>query len=155
VEFAALRTSISQLLGDARASQYEKLYRGIAAAYGGKPSEAIELLSSLPLYYHSMAAVPLGKAYLQRGDQGAGEREFDFAVKSQFIWGMPGWYEHHNTLTLLLAHYYLGEISERHGKREAALSHYREFASHFQNAGAGLPQVELAKSALARLGAGK
>ena len=43
----------------------------------------------------------------------------------------------------------------RQGKRDAALSHDGEFASHFHNAGARLSQVVLAKLALLRLGAGK
>jgi tetratricopeptide (TPR) repeat protein len=154
VEFAALRTSISQILGDAMATQYEQLYRGLAAFYGHKPAEAIGLLSGLPFLYRMHTALPLGRAYLERGDLAAAERELNFALKAQSIWAIPIWYERQDMLVLLLTHYYLGEVSEKLGKPADGMSHYREFYGHFEHSRAKLPQVAAAKTALARLSSG-
>jgi len=151
VEFAALRTSISQILGDTMASQYEQLYRGLAAYYAHKPAEAIGLLSGLPFPYRMHTALPLGRAYLERGDLVAAERELNFALKAQSIWSVPVWYERQSMLVLLLTHYYLGEVSEKLGRQTAAANHYREFYRHFEHSQGRLPQVPTAKAALARL----
>jgi TolB-like protein/tetratricopeptide (TPR) repeat protein/predicted Ser/Thr protein kinase len=151
VDFTALRTSVSQIMGATMADQYEKLYRGMAALYGPKPADAIEPLSGLPSPYHLHTALPLGRAYLQRGDLAAAERELNFALKAQSIWGMPVWYERQSMLVLLLAHYYLGELSEKLGRRADAVAHYREFYGHFEHSKARLPQIAGAKVALARL----
>jgi len=151
VEFAALRTDISQIMGDAMASQYEQLYRGLAAYYAHKPADAIGLLSGLPFLYRMHTALPLGRAYLERGDLAAAERELNFALKAQGIWAIPVWYERQSMLVLLLTHYYLGGVMEKTGRSADAAAHYREFYRHFEHSAAKLPQIAAAKAALARL----
>ncbi len=152
VELADLRTSVSQVLGDAAAKQYEQVYRGVAAYYRHKPEEAIAALSGLPFDYRSLTALTLGRAYLERGDLARAEDELKFVVKAQGIWGIPGWYERQNMLALLMAQYYLGALREKQRRAPEAASYYREFLSHFDRSNARLPQIAEARAALRRIG---
>ena len=51
----------------------------------------------------------------------------------------------------LLSHYYLGQLSERAGKRDQAINEYQEFLSHFESSHSRLPQIGEARTALKRL----
>jgi len=51
----------------------------------------------------------------------------------------------------ILAHYYLGTIFERDGKRDQAINEYQEFLSRFENSKTKLPQVSEARAALKKL----
>ena len=138
-------------MGDVIANQAERLCRGWAAYYSHKPAEAIAHLSATPFPYRMLTALPLGRAYLEQDDLAHAEEELSFVLKSQFMWGLVGWWERHNMLTLLLAHYYLGELCEKQGRFREAASHYREFYSHFQHSKARLPQIAAARLALRRI----
>jgi len=56
-------------------------------------------------------------------------------------------------LVTLLCHFYLGQVYEATGKREQAVSEYREFLSVFDGSATRLPQITDARAALKRLGA--
>jgi tetratricopeptide (TPR) repeat protein len=56
-------------------------------------------------------------------------------------------------LVSLLCHFYLGQVHEATGRREQAMSEYREFLSVFDGSTTKLPQVAQARTALKRLGA--
>jgi eukaryotic-like serine/threonine-protein kinase len=51
----------------------------------------------------------------------------------------------------ILSGFYLGQLYERTGKRDQALSEYQEFLSHFDNSHTRLAQVGEARTALKRL----
>jgi serine/threonine protein kinase/Flp pilus assembly protein TadD len=55
-------------------------------------------------------------------------------------------------LLTLLCHFYLGQVYEATGKREQAVSEYREFLSPFEGSARRLPQISEARAALKRLG---
>jgi tetratricopeptide (TPR) repeat protein len=152
VEFAALRTSISPVMGDTMANQYEQLYRGLAAVYAHKPAQAIGLLANLPFLYRMHTALPLARAYLEQRDFVAAERELNSALKAQSIWGVPVWYERQSMLVLLLTHYYLGEVLDQTGRPAEAAAHYREFYRHFEHSAAKLPQIASARASLSKRG---
>jgi hypothetical protein len=56
-------------------------------------------------------------------------------------------------LVTLLCHFYLGQVYEATGKRDQAVSEYREFLSPFEGSTTRLPQIADARAALKRLGA--
>jgi eukaryotic-like serine/threonine-protein kinase len=51
----------------------------------------------------------------------------------------------------ILSGFYLGQLYERTGKRDQALSEYQEFLSHFDNSRTRLAQLDEARTALKRL----
>ena len=54
-------------------------------------------------------------------------------------------------LIQMLCHFHLGQVYEATGKREQALSEYREFLSRFEGSQTRLPAVAEARTALKRL----
>jgi hypothetical protein len=56
-------------------------------------------------------------------------------------------------LVSLLCHFYLGQVHEATGRREQAVSEYREFLSVFDGSATKPAQVAEARAALKRLGA--
>jgi hypothetical protein len=63
------------------------------------------------------------------------------------------WRNAGSPLVTLLCHFYLGQVYEATGKREQAISEYREFLSPFEGSATRLPQIADARAALKRLGA--
>jgi len=69
-------------------------------------------------------------------------------------WFATTWRWHHirSPLVMLLCHFHLGQVYEATGKREQAVSEYREFLSAFEGSATRLPQIAEARAALKRLG---
>jgi tetratricopeptide (TPR) repeat protein/predicted Ser/Thr protein kinase len=65
-----------------------------------------------------------------------------------FVGAMP----YRTPSVALLSRFYLGQLYEATGKREQAVSEYREFLSPFEGSPTRLPQISEARAALKRLG---
>jgi tetratricopeptide (TPR) repeat protein len=85
-------------------------------------------------------------------DYAAAERLFRRAIFAERNIASPTSAIDRSPLMQMLCHFYLGQVYEAMGKREQALSEYREFLSRFEGSQTRLPQVAEARSALKRLG---
>ena len=150
-EFAALRASVTPLVGDYMAGKTVELHRLQAAAYAGRWQEVIATWPQLGQQFWPRYALEVGRAYLEMGMLGEAERHLRFALLAQRVWGNEDFLASANFLSYTLAQFYLGRILEQTGKKAEAINAYQEFLSHFENSTAKLPQIAEARAALKRL----
>ena len=86
-------------------------------------------------------------------DYGSAERSFRRAILDTRDLSTPAELPTRSPLVEMLCHFHLGQVHEATGKREQAVSEYREFLSRFEGSDTRLPQVAEARAALKRLGA--
>ncbi|MCU1237657.1 MAG: serine/threonine protein kinase with repeat [Candidatus Solibacter sp.] len=150
-EFAALRASISPILGEYVAAETIAFHRMLADSYAGRRNRVIETWSRLPRSWWSLYALDVGRAYLKSGVFAEAEHHLRLARKAQQAYFMNGDMQaQHNLLTWMLAGFYLGEVMEKTGRRIEAVAYYQEFAKHFENSPAALPQLATAHAVLGR-----
>ena len=148
-EFAVLRNSIGPMLGDYVAGKTIEFHRMQAAAYAGRFDRVIEMWPRLPRSWWSLYALDVGRAYLQTGVFTEAEHHLRLARKAQQAYFMNGDMQaQHNFLTWMLAGFYLAQVLEKTGRRAEAIAYYEDFARHFENAPASLPQIAAARAAL-------
>jgi tetratricopeptide (TPR) repeat protein len=150
-EFAALRASVTPLVGEYMAGKTVELCRLQAAAYAGRWPEVIESWPQLGQQFWDSYALDLGRAYLETGMLSEAERHLRFAQTAAQFWGIPTQHARANFVSHTLARFYLGRVLEQTGKKADAINAYKEFLSHFENSTAKLPQIAEARAALKRL----
>jgi tetratricopeptide (TPR) repeat protein len=150
-EFAALRASLTPLVGEYRAGKTVELCRLDAAAYAGRWQEVIASWPQLGQQFWPGYALDVGRAYLEMGMLGEAERHLRFASNVNRLWSSAYGVIAHNFLSYALAQFYLGRMLEQTGKKAEAINAYQEFLGHFENSTAKLPQIAEARAALKRL----
>jgi tetratricopeptide (TPR) repeat protein len=150
-EFAALRTSVTPLVGDYMAGKMVELHRLQAAAYAGRWQEVIASWPQLASQQRNLFALDVGRAYLEMSMLPDAERHLRFALLAQRTWDGEDRLASANFLSYTLAQFYLGRMLEQTGKKAEAINAYQEFLSHFENSTAKLPQIAEARAALKRL----
>ena len=150
-EFAALRASVTPMVGDYMANKTVELHRLQAAAYAGRWQEVIASWPQLASQQRDLFALDVGRAYLEMGMLSEAERNLRFALLAQRLWAGEDHLASANFLSYTLAQFYLGRILEQTGKKAEAINAYQEFLSHFENSTAKLPQIAEARAALKRL----
>ena len=93
---------------------------------------------------------PRGWAYFETKDYSRAEQDLRAAILDEKLLANFNSMRTRSPLLAALAHFYLGQVYEATGKREQAANEYQEFLSHFENSGANLPQIDLARAALKR-----
>ena len=150
-EFAALRASLTPLVGDYMAGKTVELCRLDAAAYAGRWQEVIASWPQLASQQRNLFALDVGRAYLEMSMLPDAERHLRFALLAQRIWAGEDNLASANFLSYTLAQFYVGRILEQTGKKAEAINAYQEFLGHFENSTAKLPQIAEARAALKRL----
>jgi tetratricopeptide (TPR) repeat protein/predicted Ser/Thr protein kinase len=150
-EFAALRASVTPLLGEYMAGKMAELYRLHAAAYAGRWQEVIASWPQLGGQLRPLFALDVGRAYLETGMPSDAERHLRFVLLTQRCWGAEQNVVAANFLSYTLAQFYLGRVLEQTDRKAEAINAYREFLGHFDNSTARLPQIAEARAALKRL----
>jgi serine/threonine protein kinase/tetratricopeptide (TPR) repeat protein len=134
------------------ALELQKAQYEIAAAVERSDGQsAVNRASSLPDFQFPELTFLKGRAHLLTNDYASAEAEFRSTLllerdQSNFFV---------STLRFpafqILSHFHLGQLYERTGKRDQALSEYQEFLSHFENSHTRLAQLGEARAALKRL----
>jgi DNA-binding winged helix-turn-helix (wHTH) protein/tetratricopeptide (TPR) repeat protein len=150
-DFAALRTSMTPLVGDYMAGEAVELHRLQAAAFAGRWQEVVASWPQLGQQFWDLYALDAGRAYLETGKLAEAERHLRFAQKTARYWGYPELLARCNYFSYTLTQFYLGRVLEQTGKKDEAINAYKEFLSHFENSTAKLPQIAEAHAALKRL----
>jgi tetratricopeptide (TPR) repeat protein len=150
-EFAALRASVTPLVGEYVAGKTVDLHRLQAADYAGRWQGVIAGWPQLGQQFWDLYALDVGRAYLETGMLAEAERHLRFAQRAARYWGTPTLLGRSNFVSYTLAQFYLGRVLDQTGRKAEAMSAYREFLSHFENSTAKLPQIAEARAALKRL----
>jgi tetratricopeptide (TPR) repeat protein/tRNA A-37 threonylcarbamoyl transferase component Bud32 len=150
-EFAALRASVTPLIGEYMAAKTAELHRLQAAAYAGRWQEVVASWPQLGQQFWDLYALDVGRAYLETGMLAEAERHLRFALKAHRFWATPIRLAECNFVSYTLAQFYLGRVLEQTGKKGEAINAYQEFLSHFENSTAKLPQIAEGRAALKRL----
>jgi tetratricopeptide (TPR) repeat protein len=124
-----------------------------AALVRGDGRAVLSAASRLPDLEDADLLIVRGRAELLVQDYAAAERFFRRAIKAGRLLYQLTDITYHSPLTQMLCHFHLGQVYEATGKREQAVSEYREFLSRFEGSQTRLPQVAEARSALKRLSA--
>jgi len=134
------------------AVELQKTQYEIAAAVERNDGQsAVNRANILPDFQFPELIFLKARAHLLTNDYASAEAEFRNTLLlerdvSNFIlltFRFPGFQ--------ILSHFYLGQLYERTGKRDQALSEYQEFLSHFENSHTRLVQLSDAHAALKRL----
>ncbi len=150
-EFAALRASVTPLVGDYMAGKMVELHRLQAGAYAGQWQKVTASWPQLASQQRNLFALHVGRAYLEVGMLSDAERHLRFALLAQRMWDGEDRLASASFLSYTLAQFYLGRMLEQTGKKAEAINAYQEFLSHFENSTAKLPQIAEARAALKRL----
>jgi eukaryotic-like serine/threonine-protein kinase len=135
-----------------RAIEIDQGYADVTAAVQrGDGQAALSRAATIPDFQDPYLLFLKGRSHLFIHDDAQAEAEFRTALRLDHD------LENYSTLTqrfplpAMLAHYYLGQIYERTGKRDQAINEYQEFLSHFPNSPSRLAEVGDARAALKRL----
>jgi eukaryotic-like serine/threonine-protein kinase len=135
-----------------RAIEIDQGYADVTAAVQrGDAQAALSRAATITDYQDPYLLLLKGRSHLLLNDDSQAEAEFRTALR------LDRDMENYNTLAqrfplaAILAHYYLGQLYERTGKRDQAINEYQEFLSHFPNSPSRLAQVADARAALKRL----
>jgi hypothetical protein len=151
-EFAALRASIAPLLGDHVAGPVIEFHRMQAAFYSGDFERVLRIWPQLPPSFWSLYALEVGRAYAHQHVFAEAGHFLQLASQAQLAFFMnEDMSSQSNHLAWLLAQFYQGQVLEKSGRRPDALARYKRFVQGFGPASAPLPEVALARSALARV----
>lgn len=150
-EFAAAQASATPVLGEYMAAKLIALDRLYASSFSGRWQEVISNWPQLPGPLNWFYSFHLGRAYAEAGMPAQAEQELQLARRVGVFWGNQVVIADHDSLSYLLAGFYLAKVFEQEGKKAEALNLYEEFLSHFENAPVRLPQILEAQAALKRL----
>jgi eukaryotic-like serine/threonine-protein kinase len=121
------------------------------AAYFNRDAQGvIAAADRLPPSQSPRHQYPLGWAYLETKDYAKAEKALKAAIFSERDMSNIGVTRGRSPLLEALAHFYLGQVYEATSKRDQAVNEYQDFLSHFDNSGAKLPQIAIARAALQR-----
>ena len=150
-EFAALRDSIAPVLGDYVANGVIEFHRLQAAAYAGRFDEVIRIWPRLPRSFWTLYSLDVGRAYLQSGVFAEAEHHLRLAWTAQRAFFMNSdMQDQHDSLTWMLAQFYLGQLHEKTGREGEAVVNYQAFLNHFEDSSVPLPQLTSARTLAAR-----
>jgi tetratricopeptide (TPR) repeat protein/predicted Ser/Thr protein kinase len=145
--FASSHPWVSPHAVDVQKAQYE-----IAAAVERNDGQsAVNRASSLPDFQFPELTFLKARAHLLTNDYASAEAEFRSTLLSERDLSNFFFLTVRFPAFQVLSHFYLGQLYERTGKRDQALSEYQEFLSHFENSHTRLVQLSEARAALKRL----
>jgi eukaryotic-like serine/threonine-protein kinase len=123
----------------------------VAAVQKGDGQTALSRAASIPAFNDAYAVFFRARAHLLTSDYSAAESEFRQELRRER--SLANGYDIATRLPALgiLAHYYLGQLYEKTGKRDQALNEYQEFLSHFVGSQPHLTQIPDARAAVKRL----
>ncbi len=150
-DFRQLRASLAPLIGDYMAEKATEFYRLLGAAYAGDWRKVAADGPKVHAQFFQPLGLEVGRALVEIGNLQEGERQLKFCRKANRNWLNGRAIALHDTLSYVLAQFYLGKIYEQQGKKSDAINAYQEFLSHFENSNAKLPQIAEARTALKRL----
>jgi eukaryotic-like serine/threonine-protein kinase len=129
----------------------QALFDIFAAVQKGDGQTALTRASSIPAFNDAYAVFWRALAHLLTSDYSAAESEFRQELRRER--SLANGYDIATRLPALgiLAHYYLGQLYEKTGKRDQALNEYQEFLSHFEGTQSRLAQIADARAAVKRL----
>jgi DNA-binding winged helix-turn-helix (wHTH) protein/tetratricopeptide (TPR) repeat protein len=127
------------------------LDRIYASSFSGRWQDVISNWPEIPGPQNWFCSFHLGRAYAEAGMLGQAEQELQLARRAGLYWGNGAMIAGHDSLSYVLAGFYLAKVYEQEGKKAEALNLYEEFLSHFENSSVRLPQIPEAQAALKRL----
>ena len=116
--------------------------------HAGHTDRVTGLAAGLSPRVYSLAALPLGRAYLAQGKFAEAESWLRINRRRQLTYGMIDYYETHNMLAFLLGEYYLGEVAASRGKKDETTKRYKAFLGFMGDSPAPIPQIKAARAAL-------
>jgi eukaryotic-like serine/threonine-protein kinase len=122
-----------------------------AAVQRGDGQAALSRAATIPDFQDPYLLFLKGRSQLLIHDDSQAEAEFRTALRLDHDLENYSVLTQRFPLPAILAHYYLGQIYERSGKRDQAINEYQEFLSHFPSSPSRLAQVGDARAALKRL----
>ena len=127
------------------------LYEITAAVERRDGQSAVNRTSGLPDFQFPELTFLKARGHLLTNDYTSAEVEFRSTL--QLERGLSNFFllTVHFPAFQILSHFYLGQLYERTGKRDQALSEYQEFLSHFENSHTRLAQLGEARAGLKRL----
>ena len=147
---SALRQGVSAYLGEFAAKQHELVYRILGELHAGQYNRVIELSADISSLVLSLAALPIGRAYLALGKLDEAEKWLQVNRRRQLTYGMIDFYESHHTMAFLLGEFYLAVLATRRGRKDEAAKRYKFFLDFAGASPAPLPQIKAASAALAK-----
>jgi eukaryotic-like serine/threonine-protein kinase len=150
-EFAAARAAIAPTLGDYMAEKLIALDRLRAASYAGRWQDVISGWPQLPANLAWSNSFEAGRAYAEAGMLGQADQALQVARSVALDWQNVTFMARHDSLSSVLAEFYLAKVFEQEGKKADASNLYQQFLSHFENPAVRLPQIPEAQTALKRL----
>jgi hypothetical protein len=151
-EFDRLHKSVDPLLGSYSTDKTIEMIRILGAAHAGRWQEVKTKWPELQNRDDKqLAGLAEARANIETGELGAAQDELDTLVAWGRLWGNQRYVAYTNSLSQVLAHYYLGVVYEKTNRTTDAAKEYRSFLTHFDHSDAKLPQIELARAALKRV----
>ncbi len=145
----ALTAYAAQLgLGQQEVDRARKLSSLYGAMSHNDPQKTSNLADSLPSSIDSVIVFPRGWAYLQSKEYSWAERDLRAAIRDERSLSDFDTIRTRCPLRAALAHFYLGQLYDRSGKRDQAEREYNTFLLSFESSKANLDQVAQAKTAL-------
>jgi tetratricopeptide (TPR) repeat protein len=136
----------------ARVMEQQRVLQEMSVAIGRNDGAgALKSAARIPELQVSPHLFLRARAHLLVGDYGPAERELQRLTVTERLLSNPRQIIQRLPALEILAHYYLGLIYEKTGKREQAVNQYQEFLSRFENSHTRLPQLTEARAALSRL----
>jgi eukaryotic-like serine/threonine-protein kinase len=151
-EFSAEHASAAPFVGDYASGRIIALERFLVAGNTGHWQDVVPNWSALDSRQNALVVhLHLAHAYLETDKLPQAEQELRLVLLRARDWGLSDIIAGRSFLDTILAHFYLGEVLEKEGKKAEAIEAYQEFLSHFENSKARLAQIQEARAALRRL----
>jgi len=150
-EFAEARKALAAILGDYAATRIVDVHRMKAQVWMGDWKGVLSAWPQISLSEKVPGAWAEGRALAETGSLRDAERNLLTAIAFQHRIGAMPEISRISFLNYEMAHFYLGKVYEKEGKKREAINAYQDFLSHFENSTAKLPQIAEARAAVKRL----
>jgi tetratricopeptide (TPR) repeat protein len=135
-----------------RALEIDRAYAEVSAAvHNGDGQTALSRAASIPDFREPYLLYLKARAHLLTNDYSSAETEFRDVLRVERSLENGQVMAGRFPAIGILAHYYLGQLYERTGKRDQAINEYQEFLSYFTSTQPRLAQLGDARAALKRL----
>jgi len=135
-----------------RALEIDRAYAEVSAAvHNGDGQTALSRAASIPDFREPYLLYLKARAHLLTNDYSSAETEFRDVLRVERSLENGQVMAGRFPAIGILAHYYLGQLYERTGKRDQAINEYQEFLSYFASTQPRLAQLGDARAALKRL----